>query len=317
MQNQKVLIKKNKLKMKKNVFKIVIASLIIIGGLVFYSCQTDKKNEIEKPNKSSITAKSMEFVGIEHNQLLEESFQFLKKEHRKNSYVARTIDNRKQRLEDFLISRVESNNKYSKESNELAVANIKKAFSSESTIASRVSISNASRVSISNESTIDFPEEIKGYLEDLDKILDQIGSNTDVGEKISNLEKRIEMDNKLTEKNLIILFSATQTAKYSYAYWSKNADKWKFLSKEGTLRAIRRSADSGSEQGNSNSNSGWETTKDIVKYDVAGAAGGAAGAAIVNVIPVAGQVAYGSAIVGGAVGASVTEGVKKLLDWMI
>lgn len=293
--------------MKKNVFKIVIASLIIIGGLVFYSCQTDKKNEIEKPNKSSITAKSMEFVGIEHNQLLEESFQFLKKEHRKNSYVARTIDNRKQRLEDFLISRVESNNKYSKESNELAVANIKKAFSSESTI--------ASRVSISNESTIDFPEEIKGYLEDLDKILDQIGSNTDVGEKISNLEKRIEMDNKLTEKNLIILFSATQTAKYSYAYWSKNADKWKFLSKEGTLRAIRRSADSDSEQGNSNS--GWETTKDIVKYDVAGAAGGAAGAAIVNVIPVAGQVAYGSAIVGGAVGASVTEGVKKLLDWMI
>lgn len=293
--------------MKKNVFKIVIASLIIIGGLVFYSCQTDKKNEIEKPNKSSITAKSMEFVGIEHNQLLEESFQFLRKEHRKNSYVARTIDNRKQRLEDFLISRVESNNKYSKESNELAVANIKKAFSSESTI--------ASRVSISNESTIDLPEEIKGYLEDLDKILDQIGSNTDVGEKISNLEKRIEMDNKLTEKNLIILFSATQTAKYSYAYWSKNADKWKFLSKEGTLRAIRRSADSDSEQGNSNS--GWETTKDIVKYDVAGAAGGAAGAAIVNVIPVAGQVAYGSAIVGGAVGASVTEGVKKLLDWMI
>lgn len=293
--------------MKKNVFKIVIASLIIIGGLVFYSCQTDKKNEIEKPNKSSITAKSMEFVGIEHNQLLEESFQFLRKEHRKNSYVARTIDNRKQRLEDFLISRVESNNKYSKESNELAVANIKKAFSSESTI--------VSRVSISNESSIDFPEEIKGYLEDLDKILDQIGSNIDVGKKISNLEKRIEMDNKLTEKNLIILFSATQTAKYSYAYWSKNGDKWKFLSKEGTLRAIRRSADSNSEQGNSNS--GWETTKDIVKYDVAGAAGGAAGAAIVNVIPVAGQVAYGSAIVGGAVGASVTEGVKKLLDWMI
>ena len=303
--------------MKKNVFKIVIASLIIIGGLVFYSCQTDKKNEIEKPNKSSITAKSMEFVGIEHNQLLEESFQFLRKEHRKNSYVARTIDNRKQRLEDFLISRVESNNKYSKESNELAVANIKKAFSSESTSVSRVSISNESSISISNESSIsiDFPEEIKGYLEDLDKILDQIGSNTDVGKKISNLEKRIEMDNKLTEKNLIILFSATQTAKYSYAYWSKNADKWKFLSKEGTLRAIRRSADSNSEQGNSNS--GWETTKDIVKYDVAGAAGGAAGAAIVNVIPVAGQVAYGSAIVGGAVAASVTEGVKKLLDWVI
>ena len=30
--------------MKKNVFKIVIASLIIIGGLVFYSCQKTEED---------------------------------------------------------------------------------------------------------------------------------------------------------------------------------------------------------------------------------------------------------------------------------
>ena len=34
--------------MKKNVFKIVIASLIIIGGLVFYSCQKTEEKNVEK-----------------------------------------------------------------------------------------------------------------------------------------------------------------------------------------------------------------------------------------------------------------------------
>ncbi|EKY07406.1 hypothetical protein [Capnocytophaga sp. oral taxon 380] len=40
--------------MKKNVFKIVIASLIIIGGLVFYSCQKDDNQEQKQDNSSTV-----------------------------------------------------------------------------------------------------------------------------------------------------------------------------------------------------------------------------------------------------------------------
>lgn len=58
------------------------------------------------------------------------------------------------------------------------------------------------------------------------------------------------------------------------------------------------------------------TGGDIAIADVAGAVGAAAGAWVVNVLPGPGQIAYGSAIIAGGVGASVAEGVKKLLDWI-
>jgi len=53
----------------------------------------------------------------------------------------------------------------------------------------------------------------------------------------------------------------------------------------------------------------------VVKGDVAGAIGGAAGAWAVNVIPGAGQVAFGGAIVGAGVAGSVGVAVYEVFDY--
>ena len=58
-----------------------------------------------------------------------------------------------------------------------------------------------------------------------------------------------------------------------------------------------------------------DETLDVIKEDVAGAIVGAAGAWVANGVPAAGQVAYGSAIVGAGVGASVDAAVDQFLEW--
>ena len=56
--------------MKKNVFKIVIASLIIIGGLVFYSCQKTEEKNVEKltgDKELNAFFSSKEFLNLKEN----------------------------------------------------------------------------------------------------------------------------------------------------------------------------------------------------------------------------------------------------------
>ncbi len=69
-------------------------------------------------------------------------------------------------------------------------------------------------------------------------------------------------------------------ARYSFKYWAENSKKWSELSAKPTTMS---------------------TGGDIAKADVAGAIGGAAGAWAVNVIPGAGQLTYGTAIISGGV----------------
>lgn len=297
--------------MKKIHFLIGII-VLFITGIGVYSCQSDKDSNNGKTNV--ITAESLEFVGIEHNQMLEECFEFLKKEYQNNNLSNKSLIDKKQKLEDFLISKIQANTRYSKESNDLGVENIKKTFLSTK---SR-EVSKPLTGSIDNFA-VEIPSQVKEYLKELYEVLDEIDinkSNTNIERQISALERKIEKDNSLTEKDLIILFSSTQTARYSYKYWKENIHKWESLNPNKSNLTLKKIGISNIYANSENGDCFCNHAKDIVKYDVGGAVGGATTAAIVNAVPGWGQVAYGSAIVGGAAAASVTEGVKKLLDWL-
>ena len=147
-----------------------------------------------------INAKNIEFVGIEHNIMLDETYEFLKKQSSKQSYKSKSSKNKKESLEDFLISRIETNKKYSDHSNEIGIQSIKSFFKEKNTF------SKSSTYSTKNSSSLSDNE--KEYLDSLNEILEKIDftKDNDIEESISNLEKDIENNIDLNDEQLITLF---------------------------------------------------------------------------------------------------------------
>lgn len=136
----------------------------------------------------------------------------------------------------------------------------------------------------------------KRYLDVLNNIInDESLDHRQFETKVKSLEKEI-VSAKLSPKEETILFSATNTAVYSHSYWATNYSKWKALD-------LARNGSTTMKAG---------PGPRIVGMDVAGGVGAAAGTWAVNVIPGAGQVAYGTAIVGGAVAGSAGQAVYEL-----
>jgi len=155
-------------------------------------------------------------------------------------------------------------------------------------------------------------EKVRDYLLSLERIVKE---NTDVVSKIKNLEKRIENDLSLSNKDLFILFSGTSIGKSSYEYWSKNSNAWLLnLNSPKGLNNI---------QNNFSGKCSWLTMEGpnscagqlalhVVVGDVIGAIGAAFGAALVNIVIGPGQAVYAAAILGGGGGASAVAGATWL-----
>lgn len=119
--------------------------------------------------------------------------------------------------------------------------------------------------------------------------------------KVSKLEESINND-KLSNNELAILYSATNMAKSSFDYWEKNIQKWNNLKNKTTIQQKLEGP------------SPWTT---IAAADVSGAVGGAVYAVVMNVIPGAGQVAYGATILATGLGASATTAVSLLWHYIV
>lgn len=284
--------------MKRVFFSLVVVFTTLVGVV---SCQRNQEDlKIEKAKL--VTAQSLEFVGIEHNKKLDEAFHFLNSRYNQIDFLSKSDIEKKKELEIFLIKQTISDTRYSEKVNNLGVENIKKVFKA-----------NEKSVLLENvEETfsIKIPNNVKDYLQDLKVIINQNFKNKDIKENIINLERKVEKDNKLTVEEKIVIFSATQTAKYSSIYWKENANKWK------NLRYKAYANNDNIFDLSAHIKQTYEYDDDIVEADIAGAVGGAVGAAVVNAIPGAGQVAYGGAIIGGAVGNSAIEGTKRLIRWL-
>lgn len=189
----------------------LITFLTLVLGFAIFSC-TNESIEMDNNISEVINEKSIEFVGVEHNVMLDETYEFLKKQSSEKSYKNKSSKNKKESLEGFLISRVETNKKYSDRSNEIGIQNIKSLFREKKTT------SKSSTYSKKNSSSLSDKE--KEYLDSLNDILEKIDFTKDnnIEKRISNLEKDIENNIDLSDEQLITLFSATQTAKYSYKY---------------------------------------------------------------------------------------------------
>ncbi len=294
--------------MKKIKLITFVASIL---GFAIFSC-TNESTEMDKTISEVINAKTIEFVGVEHNVMLDETYEFLKNQSSKKSFLSKSSKSKKERLEFFLISRVKSNRKYSDAVNKIGVENVKNVFREKQKLSKLTTYSKRNANSISNIE--------KQYLDALNTILDEIdfAKDNNIEENISNLEKDIEKENNLSNKQLITLFSATQTARYSYNYWKKNWKKWADLNSNSSTTTLKRLTlmNKGNPKNDGHNGCNCEDGKDIVKADVGGAVGAAATTWVVNAIPGAGQVGYGGAIVGGAVGTSVGAAVIKFLDWI-
>jgi len=272
----------------KNISKIII---LIIISITFITCDSNN-DEIENNTKTKFTPKQFEFIGLEHNELLTQTYEFLNKN--KKEMRNKTGKQNKIVLENFLINKIASNKKYSNESNEIGIKKIKEQF--------RTSNSFPKMNFSKNKSTLNLSEKEIYYLDLLKTILVNIDPlQLTIENEISSLEKTIQEDTLLNNKQLYILYSATQTAKFSYSYWSENKDLWITLSSDLNKDSCPDC---------------WTNAGIVATADVAGAVGGAVTAAIVNVMPGPGQVAYAGAIVGAGVGASVSAGVVLFINWL-
>jgi hypothetical protein len=117
------------------------------------------------------------------------------------------------------------------------------------------------------------------------------------------------------------LFSATQTTKASYKYWSNNIEKWARMiaEKSSSMKSFGYEKDMRTIFKANDQEGFWDAVGDVAIADGIYGASAAVGTAAVNAIPWLGQVSYVSAIVGGAAGGSTASALTKvknaISDW--
>ncbi|WP_299683538.1 hypothetical protein [uncultured Tenacibaculum sp.] len=293
----------------RNLFNYCIAILFLN---VFISCSNE--SEI---NENKFTAKDFEFVGIEHNKILEETFKILKEE--KSMLKAKKRQNENQ-FKDVLIRATSNVYKNDKIKKDFAISGVHNFFKIEepNSFSKRRNDVDSFENTISSLSLSE-----QNYMNQLGEIMKEMDSpdleKNEIINDIIELEVKIGNDSNLNNEQLQVLYSATQTSKYSFSYWKENANDWVIsledhdidhtisFSSKNRKRPICRCGRPAKF---------IEAVGDVSSADAAGAIGGAVGAAAVNVVIGPGQVAYGSAIVGTAATASATVVARKIIDWL-
>ena len=239
---------------------------VVIGALSVVSCE----KETASIDSDRLNVTDLEFVGIEHNVWVENMYEFL---------LLKSVGSKK------TTGSYIANIKFYESKNVFQDQDLRGEYE-------KVFQENKFIISNKKDSEIYYSKLVDLNIE---KLLLIIRSNDDVILKIKELENNINQDLSFNNEELFILFSATQTAKNSYIYWTEeNINKWENINSE-----LGKSLQPGPNGGN--------TT--IVEADVAGAVGGAVAAALINFVPFLGQAAYGSWIVGSAAVGSVSHAI--------
>ena len=114
---------------------------------------------------------------------------------------------------------------------------------------------------------------------------------------IDKLKEIEEKAKDLSVERAQVILVSTEIGKASIKYWDKNLAEWQQVLTESQNKKLKE---------------GWFSFSEVVGADVAGGAGAAVTTAIINAAPGAGQVAYGSAILGGAAGGSTVSVVEQV-----
>jgi hypothetical protein len=275
--------------------------LFILLTAIFIGCS---RNEgIEESSQTVIDTKSFDYIGTIHNQELEYVYEQLK-EAKKTNKSALSLSSKSNSID--LISKIVTDRIKSQEFSQQEENIALTVLNSHSRVlkAGKVSYTSSKNASkIYGEYSSSLTSNQMEVLDDLQKLIgNRKATLNQTLEGIVELEK--SASSKLSEKELFVIYCATSVAKATSKYWYANFTKWKMLKSNNMLKTNSFKTSSIEDD----LAYGW---RDVLGDDVAGAVGGALGAAVVNLAPGAGQVAYGTAIAAGAVGNSATGIVKS------
>lgn len=234
-------------------------------------------------NAQRYTSKQFEIVGIEHNRMLDIAYNTIKNNKLTNAT--------KTELLPVLENEISKSKEFSEKDIELAKVFLNNFGKEEINIDENFySFKNSNEISKQNYV----------YLDKLYKIVmnEQLSIN-DLINSIQKLELEIYNDSSIDNKQLLIFYSGSNVAKFSSQYWERNEKAWIELGLSNGTTAFKK-----------------DGPRRVVGADVIGGVAGAATAWMTNVVPGAGQIAYGTAIAVGAVGNSICEAGSQFMDWM-
>jgi hypothetical protein len=276
--------------------KFRISLLAIVSLLVFitFGCEDDnlENNYNTKKTNNFLSESQIEIIADKHNQAMNKVISGLKENDANQNSIVEIINNQ---LNEYYRKNLSTDNEISS-----AIEY------SEESVDSIINLDDNSQYN--NKSPIKII--IDKYSEDLNAtqidLLNQIdrtidNSMSDFENAITNLNN-IENDaiNNLTKEQAQPIIAGTKVGKASLRYWKNNHEEWK--------QAITNN--------NFQLKDDWFDWNDVEGADVAGGVGGAVGAAVVNLLPGAGQVSYVGAILGGAAAGSATSAVNQVWDYV-
>lgn len=275
--------------MKNKIYKYV-PFLMLVLAFTFNACSNDNESITNNDNNmkslsSRYTAADFEYIGLEHNQIVENYL---------NSFNVEDYEN-KQELIDFSTTFIKNEiGKFEsiESDQELAYELIDDYFGSKALEQSNF------YDHLSEELKSELTVEVKNGLDDLYDILidaDNIQPAI-LQSRINTWENEAYENETYNNKDLSILYSASSIARNSYELWYNSEFlKNNNVEKSGGDRAA-------------------VAIGVIAGADVTAGVGAAAATWAVNVFapPPAGQAAYGTAIVGAAVGASTAAAVGAI-----
>ena len=270
----------------KNMFLITISA-------IFITC--DKEYVNDKDNFNLLSMEEIQMFGIQHSEALDYMLEGLKLNR------ASSLESSEQM--EMLINQ-ELGVFYEKlfsSSQEILVVNdysrneVSKHFNRAKT-KNYTQLSDISPIEITieeNDGSLSL-EQIR-LLRELDLAL--ASNNSNIVETLAKPENIQLKATFLPEIEAQIILIGVEIGISSLSYWNENLGEWE--------KVLNGSNNSGRVEG-------WFSASEVVGADVAGAVGGAVAALAINLIPGPGQVAYGAAIIGGAVGASVADAVLQV-----
>ena len=273
----------------KNIFKL---SFLVLLSFIFSKCGQEETIKIQA--LSELEVKS---IALTHNEALNQVFLGLKAQKTNgqlNSKNFETIVNSE--LGDVYSKHYANEVDYQKSADYFSQNEVSRYTDNTSGSVYRTSSGLTPIESVIEEYKTYLSSQQKQLLIECDKALENSLENPGLAK--SGLETiQTTAKQSLSQQDAQVIIIATEIGKASISYWKENLNEWQDLIAPASAQG---------------KTAGWFSGKEVVGADVAGGVGGAVGAAVVNVIPGAGQVAYGGAILGGAAGASAADAVMQV-----
>ncbi|MCI1648689.1 MAG: carboxypeptidase-like regulatory domain-containing protein [Bacteroides sp.] len=190
--------------MKKNVFTVLLASLLIISFQLIFSCKSDLTND--NPIHDTTVTNPFSYVGTLHNEGLDYVFNYIKKE-KENTSTRNNIQTLN--MAELCQTATES------------YANQKGLKCAPSAIITR-STSSSNKTDSLNLSKLGIK-----YCNILMEIISKKANNENLFTKaIQSLNEDILSDKNLNKKERDALLCGTATAEASFHYWQTNLNSW-------------------------------------------------------------------------------------------